>query len=310
MKILISSVGTATSVNLIKYFKKLNDYIIGTDINPMGYTAGSMMVDKFFTVPYAVDENYISSIVEIIRNNDIELFIPVNDTEVYIVSKEIDQIPCKCIVPDTATIDLLRDKFECSQRMIKSGIDVPSILDCDDMGLVRILRDKVGVGSSGISFFERGIGIKSYDKTTQFIQEKVSGEEYTVDVLSDCDGKPLYIIPRKRIEVKSGVATKVLVDDEKGIIDRVKIILETIKLPGFSNIQFIKDRVGKYWFIEINYRFSGCGAATLATCPGYLDVFKDIVLGKEINTELNHDVRWNSIVTRYYEEFVYNADIS
>ena len=33
---------------------------IGTDINPMGYTAGSMMVDKFFTVPYAVDENYIS----------------------------------------------------------------------------------------------------------------------------------------------------------------------------------------------------------------------------------------------------------
>ena len=46
-RILITSVGTATAVNLIKYFHKLGDYIVGTDINAYGYTAGSMLVDEF-----------------------------------------------------------------------------------------------------------------------------------------------------------------------------------------------------------------------------------------------------------------------
>ena len=53
MKILISSVGTSTSVNLIRYFQKIGDYIVGCDINNYGYTAGSILCKNYYKVPYA-----------------------------------------------------------------------------------------------------------------------------------------------------------------------------------------------------------------------------------------------------------------
>ena len=90
----------------------------------------------------------------------------------------------------------------------------------------------------------------------------------------------------------------------------MKQILECIKLPGVSNIQFIKDAKGKYWFVEINYRFSGCGAATIAVCANYIDDYKKIVDDRGDFREINMNVKWNTIVTRYYEECVYENNIS
>ena len=93
------------------------------------------------------------------------------------------------------------------------------------------------------------------------------------------------------------------------LINSVKLILQEFILPGFSNMQFIKDGYGRYWFIEINYRFSGCGAATLAVCPDYIVKLRNVINDVPNDTVLNADVKWKSIVTRYYEEVVYEESI-
>ncbi len=47
-------------------------------------------------------------------------------------------------------------------------------------------------------------------------QEIVKGQEYTIDILCDFNSKPIYIIPRKRLGVESGVSIKgVTVYDEQ-----------------------------------------------------------------------------------------------
>ena len=105
MRILITSVGTATSVNLIKEFKKRGDYVVGVDINPLGYTAGSCLSDKFYQIVLAVDDSYLPMLSEIIANEKIDILIPINDIEIYTVSQNIDKIACKCIIPDVKTIE-------------------------------------------------------------------------------------------------------------------------------------------------------------------------------------------------------------
>lgn len=312
MRVLLTSAGTATCTNLIKYLKKLQDYVVVTDINAIGYTAGSLLADRFYQVSLAIEEGFIGMLNEIILKENIELLIPINDIEVYVCSKAIDEIRCQCIVPDVSTIDMIRDKYVCSVQMSNIGIMVPEIFDVDDITVKRILRDRIGVGSKGITFFETGESCKKYSKQTKFLQRCVSSgkeTEYTVDILADKNGEPIYIVPRERLEVKNGVATKVRISEDISLINSVKIILHEYKLPGFSNIQFIKDEYGNYWFIEINYRFSGCGAATLAVCPDYLMKFKNIVTNALFNTVLNKDVKWGSVVTRYYEEVVYEEGI-
>lgn len=310
MNILITSVGTVTSVNLIRYFGNMGHYIVGTDINEYGLTAGSQLVDKFVRVPLAVDPEFIEVINGIIKDKDIDVVIPINDIEVYIFSKNKTDIPCACIIPNTETIETLRDKFICCNCMDDLGIPVPMILDKKSEGIKRILRDRIGVGSKGIEVLEINQNTPNYDENDKFLQTFIEGDEYTVDILADLDGNPIYIIPRRRIEVKSGVATKVKIVKDEVIIGYVERILKEYKIPGFSNIQLFRDYEGKYWFIEANYRFAGCGAATLATSKNYLYEFEKIVKGEKNTEILNADTRWNSIVTRYYEEIVYENSIS
>jgi carbamoyl-phosphate synthase large subunit len=308
MRVLITSVGTTTSVNLIKEFKKKGDYVVGVDINPFGYTAGSCLVDKFYQIVWAVDEKYLYSLLKIIESEKIDVLIPINDIEVYIISQNTNRISCKCLIPDEKNINICRDKFVCSEKVAAIGVPVPEILSSGKEKM--ILRDRIGVGSKGIEIILKGAKIPEYRMEDKFLQKFISGEEYTVDILADKNGDPVYIVPRKRIEVKSGVATKVEIVNDDKLIHYSKMILEEIKLPGFSNIQFIKDGQGTCWFIEINYRFSGCGAATIAVSKNYIDKFKEFVNGAENNSCINEDVKWNAIVTRYYEECVYENSIS
>ena len=304
-KYLITSVGTATAVNLIRYFQDAGVTVIGTDINEYGYTAGSMLADSFHRVPFARDAEYLSALNQIISSEHADVLIPVNDIEVEVVSEHIDEIPIACLVPEPDTIRRLKDKFICSSEVSKIGIPVPAILDIDDIGQKRILRDRIGVGSKGIRILEEGEPAPAYGPDTKFLQEFMEGDEFTVDVLADMQGNPVYIVPRHRLEVKSGVATKVRVMEDDQLIRYCRRLLDHFKLPGFSNIQFIRSGENSYWFVEINYRFSGCGSATLAVAPDYLGSFMRIMDGENAGQPLNHDVRWNTVVTRYYKEVVY-----
>ena len=308
MKVLVTSVGTATSVNLIKHFHKSNDYVVGVDINKIGYTAGSLLVDKFYQVSLAMAETYIEEIVDIIDKENVDLLIPINDIEVYVTARNIEKIHCKCIIPDVKTIEVLRDKYICSTFMKKQGLLVPDILD-EDISIDRILRKRIGVGSKGIKVLGKNELCPPYEKVDSFLQKFVTGIEYTVDVLCDKKGNPIYIVPKRRLEVKSGVATKVKIEENNGLIKAVKDILSVIKLPGFSNIQFIRDNEDNYWFIEVNYRFSGGGGTTLAVVDDYLDSFKACLLPDYHVLKLNKNVKWGSIVTRYYEEVVYEEGV-
>ncbi len=304
-KYLITSVGTATAVNLIRYLKDAGATVIGTDINEYGYTAGSMLADSFHRVPYARDAEYLPALKDIISSEQADVLIPINDIEVEVISDHIDEIPIACLVPEPDTIRRLKDKFICSSEAMSIGIPVPEILQADDISRKRILRDRIGVGSKGIRILEEGEPAPEYDPNEKFLQEFIEGDEYTVDILADKQGNPIYIVPRHRLEVKSGVATKVRITEDDQLIRYCRRLLEHFRLPGFSNIQFIRSSEGNYWFVEINYRFSGCGAATLAVAPDYLSSFDRVIDGDAGLKELNHDVRWNTVVTRYYEEIVY-----
>ena len=310
MRILITSVGTSTSIGLIKGFRKFGDYIVGADTNEYGYTAGSVLVDMYYRVSNASNELYMEEIITIINEEDVDLFIPINDIEVYVIAKNIDKINCKCCIPSIETIEVVRDKYICNTVVEKMGVKVPCEISKDNINEKRILRDRIGVGSRGIVIIESGFSTPKYDREEVFLQKYVEGTEYTVDILCDRQGNPIYIIPRKRIEVKSGVATKVEIENNEFLISEVKRILSEIKLPGFSNMQFIRDEADNYWFVEINYRFSGAGATTLAVVNNYLLEFLNSFDETYAKASLNAGVKWNTVITRYYEEVVYEKGIS
>lgn len=309
MNILITSVGTATSVNLIKYLKKFTDNIVvGTDINKYGFTAGSVLCDVFYEVPLASSPKFACAMNEIIDKEHIEIFIPINDNE--ILQSAYNHIginkTCKSIVPDINIIESCRNKHICNSIAMNCGLNVADYV-APNCKIKKIRRDKIGVGSHGIKIFDANKCVDEFNSETQIIQKYIEGTEYTVDCLTDISGYPLYVVPRKRIEVKNGVATKVLIEKNDKLINDCITLLKKVKIPGFSNIQFIVDKNGINWFIEINPRFSGCGAATILACdqyiPDFFKLFENNCVDKAHKVN-DTDIKWNSIVTRYYEEII------
>jgi carbamoyl-phosphate synthase large subunit len=314
MNILITSIGTATSINLFKLLHAYNFRIIGTDINKFGMTSGSLLVDKFYQVPPYYDKLYIDIFNEIIKTENIDLLIPINDYEIKIIKESNKLLPIKILAPSIDIIKFYSDKLNASIELEYFGIDTGRIINKSNYNNFDkiIYRKKQSVGSVGIQIFDtektdKNIFRDNYANEDYFIQEYINGEEYTVDVVSDKLGVPFIIIPRKRIEVKAGVATKVEIIKDKKLIESSELILKEMPVPGFCNIQFIK-RNDVYYFIELNYRYGGMSIASALASYNYSkDLVDNYVYDKvtPLFSEIYPNIKWGAVITRYFEETLY-----
>ncbi|GAI87545.1 unnamed protein product, partial [marine sediment metagenome] len=90
------------------------------------------------------------------------------------------------------------------------------------------------------------------------VQEFVRGTEYTCDVFVDFDGQVRCVVPRKRIEVRSGEVSKGQVVKNREIMSRAAELVKVLKAgPGVITLQCFLQPDGKIRFTEINPRFGG-----------------------------------------------------
>lgn len=312
MKILLTSIGTATAVSLYKLLRKDN-YIIGTDIFPIGSTAGSTIVDKFYQVPQYNSPEYIQAILNIIIQNNIDLTIPVHDFEIDRILRSSLPIEHFILVPKIWIASLFGDKLAATKAVSRLGIPIGKLITDPIQNILSkvIYRERRSVGSKGVKIIKK-TEISDYFKNNcctehGFIQEYIEGVEYTIDIASDYRGQPFLIVPRKRIEVKAGVATKVEIVNNKTLIDYALSILSAYPIPGFSNIQFI-ERNGVFYFIELNYRYGGMSIASALASFNYPQLVVKNFIDHSISVPTLNDfsIKWGAIVTRYYEERIYD----
>ncbi|MCK4496627.1 MAG: ATP-grasp domain-containing protein, partial [Candidatus Aenigmarchaeota archaeon] len=115
--------------------------------------------------------------------------------------------------------------------------------------------------------------------------EHLPGYEYTSDVLCDLDGKPLVIMPRKRLEVYKGVCVRGKMEKNEKIIKNIEKMCEVLKFIGPINIQFKIDSNGNPKLVEANPRFSGGLPISIGAGVNTLNLLYDLLRGKKIDKE-------------------------
>ena len=94
-----------------------------------------------------------------------------------------------------------------------------------------------------------------YDKNN-IIQEFITGDEYTVDIISDNNGNIISIIPKKRLLIKNGQAFKSIIINNDDVISFIRDVCLKLNNKSSINIQVIQEKdTGKIYLIEINPRF-------------------------------------------------------
>lgn len=249
------------------------------------------MVDADIAIklPSIYAENYVTEIIEVVKNHKVNAIISLNDLELPILSKNKDLIEktgTKVIVSNDDVISIGFDKWK-TYNFIKSlGLNTPNTFIRLDEAIAAIengslkfplvLKPRWGSGSIGIDFPESIEELKlSYklqkiklkktilNKISQedqdfniLIQEKLNGKEYGMDIVNDFKGDFFGVFAKEKLGMRSGET-----DKAKSIIDeRFEVLGKKISegLRHIGNADSDVFVVGdKLYLLEINPRFGG-----------------------------------------------------
>lgn len=300
MNVLVEGIGSMVFNTQLKYYNELNWNIIGIDIQKYSY--GLYTVPKSYIVSKYFEKNCFEVLEDIIFKETIDLVFPTVNEGLLEWSKRKkyfhEKFGTNIIISDEKVISICMDKWNTYNFFIKNNIPTPKTSLFLKYNLV---KPRIGRGSSGI--FTKDNVPANFSMEGYISQELVNGEEYTIDILCDFDAKPIYIIPRKRLETESGVSIKGVTVYDKEIIDYTEKIVEALKPIGILNIQCFKDN-DKIWFIEINPRIGGGCTLSFASSDNWFKVIDKLLKGEEYKKK---DIIYNNYMMRYYEEVIVNG---
>ena len=212
------------------------------------------------------DEKYIPTLLDICKNDCIDLVIPTIDTDLLKLaeSRELfEAAGTKVLIADPDKVGLCRDKRLTGAFFESCGLNAPRTFDdwtkypgpfpC-------FIKPKDGSSSIDAYKVDNAGQLESYAAQVQdyIVQPFVGGREYTIDAFCDYEGRPVSIVPRERLQVRAGEVLKTRIDLDARMVAEAGEVLRLFRPRGPITIQLIRDNVtGEDWFIEINPRYGG-----------------------------------------------------
>jgi len=262
--------GAGRRVELLKAFRQaalvLNRElkIYGADM--AGTAPALLYCDETRRVAAMRDPAYISQLLEICRNDEIDLLIPTIDTDLLILSENrerFETIGTKVLISRSEMIRICRDKNLTSRFFVDCGLKAPMPVNdyrAYTSGYPAFIKPKDG--SSSINAFK----VKDETELAEYagriddyvIQPFVDGTEYTIDIFCDLEGNPISIVPRERMAVRAGEVLKTKICMDEKMIREAKRLIEVFRPCGPITVQLIREKTtGDDYYIEINPRFGG-----------------------------------------------------
>lgn len=275
---------------LINYFKEaLNNQgkVFAAD---MDMTAPALVdADCALKVVSVYDENYISQILDIAKENNITAIISLNDLELPILSENkalFEKENIRVIVSDKNVIDIAFDKFKTHQFLEEIGLNSPKThinlesakqaITANELNFPVIVKPRWGSASIGLDIAETieelelmyklqkiklNKSILSTASNVDFdnailIQEVLKGDEYGLDIVNDFNKNHYGTFARKKLRMRSGETDKAMSIINPEFHKIGKIIGENLQHIGNADCDvFLVNN--KPYVLEVNPRFGG-----------------------------------------------------
>jgi carbamoyl-phosphate synthase large subunit len=310
--VLISGAGTATCQSVIKGLRSQDEYsvrIVTVDMNPEN--AGRYFSDAFYSVPAAGDESFLPRLLEICRQERVDLLIPIVDYEfnkLAAARRAFAEVGCRVVISEPRVIQICNDKWASFKFFRQHGLATPMTwlpeqIDAAKLSYPIFIKPRL-MGRGSIDAYrvnsatELATRLAAIDQP--LLQEFIRGKEFTVDILCDFAGKALNGVVRERIETKCGVSYKGRSIRDRGILDAAVQVAEALPIIGPVNIQCFRNTDGVVVF-EINPRYSG--ALVLSIAAGFNSPLWLLRLakGRRVKAELG-SYEEGVLMMRYWQE--------
>lgn len=272
MNILFCSAGRRCE--LLKDFKKTMGEIgkiIATDISVMA--PAIYMADKYYIVPRIDDENYIPTILDICRTEQIQVVTTLIDPEIMLLAKhrkEFEEIGVEVLAPYEETAKICFDKYEMFQYLQKHN--VKTVLTYGDIesfknGMVEnkiefpvFVKPRNGSGSVGARKVADMEALENAMlKDPSLIIQEFMGDALDIDAdiyVDIISHQVVSLFSKKKLESKIGGASKAVSFKDAKLNEFLLRALKIFKFNGPIDVD-LWYRNGEYYLSEINPRFGG-----------------------------------------------------
>lgn len=281
--VLVTGIGGNVGQGIIRNIRSLpyDIRIVGTNI--ADFSSGNYLCDAFYKLPYAYDDGFIASMMEVVEKEKIDLIIPSTDYEVYYLAANKNKFSCPIAASDEAIALIYLDKYETWKHHKKHGIAfAESVLPSRYKKNFKeiILKPKKGRGSRGLHINPENLS--SFSDEEYMVQELHHGEEITTAFYVSREIKLHGLITMSR-SLENGTTSlcKVVSAYDSKVEE---IILQMIKhsgLAGSANLQSIVTADGRIIPFEVNCRISGTNS--IRSNFGFKDVLytlQEFLLGE------------------------------
>lgn len=269
LNILFSAAGRR--VSLLRHFRRTLDAlgvrgeILAADAGRSAPAAG--VADRAIQVPRVSAPDYIDRMLAVCAEHRVGMLFPLIDTDLLLLAQNRERfaaVGTRVVVSSEASVALSFDKRLTEAFFRAHGIDTPAVLDeqaletlTDFPVLIKPWDGSCGVGVTRIRNAEELYFFRRYIPHAM-VQELVSGEEFTCDVLAGLDGRVRCVVPRKRLEIRGGEVSKGLTVKDPAIMAAAQRVVECLPgAVGCITVQCFRQGDGRLRFIEINPRFGG-----------------------------------------------------
>jgi len=300
-------------VDIVSAFARAGATTVAADLDPLA--PALYHADHRALVPSVRDTRYVAALAALVAEHDVRLVVPLTDLDQEIVSAARAALePALVLAPSPEVCRAMGDKYLAHAFFREHGIASPRTWlpesVPDDARYPLLVKVREGFGSRHIYRADDEIELAFHLRTTpveSMVQERCLGEEFSIDVFCDVEGRCLNAIPRSMIQSKGGESIKgrSLADSE--LVEYGARVAETIGIVGPANIQCFREPDGSLPVTDVNPRFGGAFPLPRAAGSRYPELAVALANGERLEPRIG-DFREGITMTRFFSHLTLTAN--
>jgi len=282
-------------------------YAIVSAFDPNPLAPAQYAAHHHRAVPRIDDPAYVPALQALCEEFGVGAVVPLTDLDLELLghAREAGKLPA--FVPAGEIARATFDKYETHRLLQRIGLpSPPTVLPGEPVGSFPVMvKPRQGSGARSIHRADDLRAVEffvQYVKEPTMVQRLMDGPEFSVDCLSDLQGRCLNAIPRTMIESRGGESIKGTVIADAELIDLGRRTVEALGCCGPCTVQAFRDGEIGLGITDVNTRFGGAFPAPMyAALPGrtYPELIVRMARGEPIEP---HVGEFNAGITfsRYY----------
>jgi carbamoyl-phosphate synthase large subunit len=279
--------------------------VVAADPNPLA--PAQYAAHHRIAVPPFDDPSYVPALRELSERHGIRAVIPLTDLDLEVLghARVAGELPALVPAPEIARATF--DKYEAHLLLGRLGLPTPpTVLPGEPVEHYPVMvKPRQGSGARSIHRADDAAAAAFF---VQYIQEPamvqwlMDGPEFSIDCLSDLDGRCLNAIPRTMIESRGGESIKGTVISDLELIELGRRVVEALGVRGPCTVQAFRDRELGLGITDVNTRFGGAFPAPMyAALPGrtYPELIVAMARGERVEPHVG-EFRVGVTFTRYF----------